>query len=166
VVWAAGVKANGLNGLPATSLGRGGRFMVDATNLVSGFQNIYALGDAALMQGDNGFPDGHAMIATPAQQQAKHLAKNFLSKAKGQAMKPFRYFDPGTMATVGRHKAVMEIFGTKTKGLIAWLGWMFLHLMLLVGFRNRVVVFVHWMWNYFSYDRAIRLITRPGEKRS
>ena len=164
VVWAAGVKANYLEGFQDEVLGRSGRFLVDAHCLVKGLKNVYALGDVALMEGDPKFPGGHAMIATPAQQQAKHLAKNFVSSFKGKAVLPFRYSDPGTMATVGRHKAVMEIFGTKTSGLFAWLGWMFLHLMLLVGFRNRVVVFVHWMWNYISYDRAIRLITRPVEK--
>lgn len=166
VVWAAGVKAAVLPGLPADSMGRNGRLLVNETSRVKGFENIFALGDVALMEGDPKFPNGHAMIGTPAQQQAKHLAKNFIRIAKGQPEKPFRYFDPGTMATVGRHKAVMEIFGLKFKGLFAWFGWMFLHLMLLVGFRNRVVVFVHWLWNYISYDRAIRLITKPGAKKN
>jgi NADH dehydrogenase len=164
VVWAAGVKAAVLPGLPAGAFGRNGRLLVNETNRVKGFDNIFALGDAALMEGDPKFPNGHAMIGTPAQQQARHLAKNFVLMAKGKPEKPFRYFDPGTMATVGRHKAVMEIFGMKFKGLFAWFGWMFLHLMLLVGFRNRVVVFVHWLWNYISYDRSIRLITKPGAR--
>ncbi|HLP32425.1 MAG TPA: NAD(P)/FAD-dependent oxidoreductase [Bacteroidia bacterium] len=165
VVWAAGVKAKGLPGLPFTTTGRAGRYVVDEHNKLEAYVNIYALGDVALMQGDPKFPNGHAMIATPAQQQAKHLGKNFLRMSRKQTLLPFRYFDPGTMATVGRHKAVMEIFGTRTQGLIAWLGWMFLHLMLLVGFRNRLVVFVNWMWNYMSYQRAIRIITRPYIKK-
>jgi NADH dehydrogenase len=146
VVWAAGVKAKGLPGLPFTTTGRSGRYVVDEHNKLEAYANIYSLGDVALMQGDPKYPNGHAMIATPAQQQAKHLGKNFLRMSRKQTLLPFRYFDPGTMATVGRHKAVMEIFGTRTQGLIAWLGWMFLHLMLLVGFRNRLVVFVNWMW--------------------
>ena len=165
VVWAAGVKAKGLPGLPAEATGRAGRYIVNQHNQLEGYNNIYALGDVALMQSDPKFPNGHAMIATPAQQQAKHLGKNFLRMSRKQVLLPFRYFDPGTMATVGRHKAVMEIFGTRTQGLIAWLGWMFLHLMLLVGFRNRLVVFVNWMWNYLSYQRAIRIITRPYVKK-
>ncbi len=165
VVWAAGVKAKGLPGLPFSTTGRAGRYVVDEHNKLEAYANIYALGDVALMQGDPKFPNGHAMIATPAQQQAKHLGKNFMRMSRKQALLPFRYFDPGTMATVGRHKAVMEIFGTRTQGLIAWLGWMFLHLMLLVGFRNRLVVFVNWMWNYLSYQRAIRIITRPYVKK-
>lgn len=164
VVWAAGVKANSLKGIPEAVKVTGGRILVDEINRVKDCPNIFVLGDAALMQGDPSFPNGHAMIATPAQQQAKHLSRNLVRMAKGVPVKPFRYFDPGTMATVGRHKAVMEIFGTISAGFFAWLGWMFLHLMLLVGFRNRVVVFVHWMWNYFSYDRAIRLITKPDGK--
>lgn len=113
------------------------------------------------MTADPHYPQGHPMICTPAIQQAKHLAKNLLRLHRQQPLLPFRYFDPGTMATVGRHKAVMEIFGLRSQGFIAWLGWMFLHLMLLVGFRNRVVVFINWMWSYFSYQRSIRLITRP-----
>jgi len=165
VVWAAGVKAKGLPGLPFTTTGRAGRYVVDEHNKLEAYANIYALGDVALMKGDPKYPNGHAMIATPAQQQAKHLGKNFLRMSRKQTLLPFRYFDPGTMATVGRHKAVMEIFGTRTQGLIAWLGWMFLHLMLLVGFRNRLVVFVNWMWNYLSYQRAIRIITRPYIKK-
>lgn len=166
VIWAAGVKAETMPGLPESSLGRAGRLLVNEYCMVKGLLNVYALGDFALMEGDPKYPNGHAMIGTPAQQQAKHLAKNFIRKVKRKPEKPFRYFDPGTMATVGRHKAVMEIFGTKTQGLLAWFGWMFLHLMLLVGFRNRVLVFVNWLWNYISYDRAIRLITKPGAKES
>ena len=161
VIWAAGVKAKGIPGLAADCLGRAGRYQVDAHNRIQGYANIYALGDVALMTADPHYPQGHPMICTPAIQQAKHLAKNLLRLHRQQPLLPFRYFDPGTMATVGRHKAVMEIFGLRSQGFIAWLGWMFLHLMLLVGFRNRVVVFVNWMWNYFSYQRSIRLITRP-----
>lgn len=161
VVWAAGVKAKGLPGIPPECCGRAGRYVTDAFNRLVNFPDIFALGDVALMEGDPKYPNGHAMIATPAQQQARHLGKNFIRLSKHQSLVPFRYFDPGTMATVGRHKAVMEIFGWRTQGLLAWLGWMFLHLMLLVGFRNRLVVFVNWMWNYFSYQRAIRIITRP-----
>lgn len=164
VIWAAGVKAKGIPGLATESIGRAGRYKVDGFNLIEGYDNIYALGDVALMTADPNYPQGHPMICTPAIQQAKHLAKNLVRMVRKQPLVEFRYFDPGTMATVGRHKAVMEIFGFRSQGFFAWLGWMFLHLMLLVGFRNRVVVFVNWMWNYFSYQRSIRLITRPKQK--
>jgi NADH dehydrogenase len=101
------------------------------------------------------------MVAPVAVQQANLLVKNLQAIINGKETKVFTYFDKGSMATVGRHRAVFESFGIKMQGIIAWLGWMFLHLMLLVGFRNRLVVFVNWLWNYVSYQRAIRIITRP-----
>ena len=115
VIWAAGVKAKGIPGVAADNLGRAGRYQVDAFNRIQGYDNIFALGDVALMTADTNYPNGHPMICTPAIQQAKHLAKNLLRMNRRQPLKPFRYFDPGTMATVGRHRAVMEIFGLRTK---------------------------------------------------
>jgi NADH dehydrogenase len=134
---------------------------VNAFNQLKGFDTIFVIGDIAYMTTDNAYPNGHPMVATVAQQQGILLGKNILKLIAQKEMKPYTYFNLGSMATIGRHKAVFEIFGIKMQGYIAWLGWMFLHLMLLVGFRNRLMVFLNWMWNYVSYQRAIRIITRP-----
>lgn len=167
VIWSAGVKGKTIDGIPETCLARGNRYKVDAYNKIEGLNNVYAIGDIAYMTTDKEYPNGHPMVATVAQQQGVLLGKNMirLMKADGDTakagLKPYTYFNMGSMATIGRHKAVFEIFGIKMQGYIAWLGWMFIHLMLLVGFRNRLVVFLNWTWNYFSYQRAIRIITRP-----
>jgi NADH:ubiquinone reductase (H+-translocating) len=161
VIWSAGVKGKTIPGLPEAAFARGNRYKVDAYNRIEGFQNIFAIGDIGYMESDKAYPNGHPMVGTVAQQQGVHLGKNIKRLLKGEEMKPYTYFNLGSMATIGRHKAVFEIFGIKMQGYMAWLGWMFIHLMLLVGFRNRLVVFMNWMWNYFSYQRAIRIITRP-----
>jgi NADH dehydrogenase len=101
------------------------------------------------------------MVGTVAQQQGKLLGNNILNILAKKPLKSYKYFNLGSMATIGRHKAVVEIFGIKIQGFLAWFCWMFVHLMLLVGYRNRVLVFMNWVWNYFSYQRAIRIITRP-----
>lgn len=161
VIWSAGVKGKSINGLPTEALGRGNRYKVNAFNQVEGFTNLFAIGDVALMSGDAKYPNGHPMVAPVGIQQAQLFAKNIVNLIQQKTLEPFSYFDKGSMATVGRHKAVFESFGIRMQGYIAWLGWMFLHLMLLVGFRNRLIVFVNWSWNYLSYQRAIRIITRP-----
>lgn len=161
VIWSAGVKGKTIPGLPPELIVRGNRYAVNACNQVQGFGNIFAIGDIAYMTADAAYPDGHPMVATVAQQQGVLLGRNLLKLMRGQEMKPYVYLNMGSMATIGRHKAVFEILGIRIQGYLAWLGWMFIHLMLLVGFRNRLVVFLNWMWNYFSYQRAIRIITRP-----
>jgi NADH dehydrogenase len=167
VIWSAGVKGKTIDGIPETSIARGNRYKVDAFNRVEGVNNIFAIGDIAYMTADKDYPNGHPMVGTVAQQQGKLLGRNIMKliEAKGDIskadLKPYKYRNLGSMATVGRHKAVFESFGIKMQGYFAWLGWMFVHLMLLVGFRNRLVVFLNWTWNYFSYQRAIRIITRP-----
>ncbi len=161
VIWSAGVKGKTIAGIPEESIVRGNRYKVDAYNRIENCTNIFAIGDIALMTADAAYPNGHPMVGTVAQQQGRLLAKNILSLIKDKPLKPYKYLNLGSMATVGRHKAVLEVFGIKMQGYTAWLGWMFLHLMLLVGFRNRIVVLLNWMWNYFSYQRAIRIITRP-----
>jgi NADH dehydrogenase len=132
---------------------------------VEGYENIFAIGDVALMTGDPAYPNGHPMVAPVAIQQAQLFARNLLRIIDHKTPVPFTYFDKGSMATVGRHKAVFESFGINMQGYLAWVGWMFLHLMLLVGYRNRIIVFVNWLWNYLSYQRAIRIITRPYQKK-
>ncbi|GAB1449349.1 MAG: NAD(P)/FAD-dependent oxidoreductase [Bacteroidia bacterium] len=161
LIWAAGVKGEVPAGIEASNLGRGNRILVNGFNQINGYENAFAVGDVAFMSADEKYPNGHPMVAPVAVQQASLFAKNLQRKLAGQDLVAFRYFDKGSMATVGRHKAVLESFGIKMQGYLAWLGWMFLHLMLLVGYRNRLVVFVNWLWNYLSYQRAIRLITRP-----
>lgn len=159
VVWGAGIKGNTLAGMPETSVTKGQRFLVDRTNLVEGCTNVYAIGDIALMKTEK-FPNGHPQIATVAIEQAKHLAKNI----KNNTTTPYEYSDKGTMATVGRHLAVVDLPGFKFQGFFAWLFWMFLHLMLILGVKNKLIIFVNWLWKYFTSDQSLRLIIKPFKK--
>lgn len=163
VIWSAGVKGRIIEGFKTDDIGRGNRYKVDAFNKLINYENIFAIGDVATMSTDLKFPDGHPQVAPVAIQQANNLANN-LQLADKTNWKPFMYFDKGAMATIGRHKAVLQSFGIKMSGYSAWFAWMFLHLMLLVGYRSRIIVFVNWMWNYISYQRAIRIIIRPFKR--
>ncbi|MBT8267538.1 MAG: NAD(P)/FAD-dependent oxidoreductase [Bacteroidia bacterium] len=164
LIWAAGVTGNPVHGLDAKVFSsRGQRYEVNQFNQVDGYSNIYALGDIALMRTTN-FPEGHPQVAQPAIQQGKLLGKNLLRSLKGKAMKPFVYKDKGSMATIGRNKAVVDMKHFKFSGFFAWFVWMFIHLMALVGFRNRVIVFFNWTYNYINFDKAARLIIRPFKK--
>jgi NADH dehydrogenase len=158
LVWAAGVKGQLIAGLPDSSV-VGSRFQVDEFHKLKGTDNIYAIGDSAGMSTADR-PKGHPMVAPVAVQQGSNLAANFKRSLKGLPLQKFRYNDNGSMATVGRNKAVVDLPSFSFGGFAAWLVWMFLHLMLLVGFRNRVVVFIDWMWSYLTYERALRLIVR------
>lgn len=158
LVWAAGVKGNPIDGLGADAIGRGGRVVVDAFNRVKGYENIFAIGDAATMEGDASFPNGHPMMAPPAMQQGRLLAKNLKQLMQKKPMKPFRYFDKGSMATIGRNRAVVDMKAFKTQGFFAWFVWMFVHLISIIGFRNKFFVMFSWFWSYFSYDKSNRLI--------
>lgn len=160
VLWSAGVKGALISGLTPESTLRNSRFITDKQNLVRGYTNIYALGDVAAMI-DDSLPGGHPMVAQVAIQQGALLASNLKAVLKGRPQKDFSYTDLGSMATIGRHRAVADLPFVKIQGRLAWFAWMFIHLMALVSFRNRVIVFTNWLWNYFSYDRAIRLIVRP-----
>jgi len=165
LIWAAGVKGNPIEGMNPELIGRGNRLMVDEFNRVKGYENIFAIGDVALMEGDIKAPKGHPMMAPPAQQQGRLVAKNIKNLMLKKPLKPFRYFDKGSMATVGRHKAVVDMKGIRFQGFFAWYVWMFVHLMSIVGFRNKVFTFFSWMWNYFSYDRSNRLIIGRNEEK-
>lgn len=158
LIWTAGVKANPLPGLSQNCLLPSGRIKVDAFNRVVGYDNIFAIGDVAAMEGDPVWKNGHPMMAPPAMQQGRWLAKNFKRLAQGKELIPFRYFDKGSMATIGRNKAVVDLRGMRFQGFFAWYVWMFVHLMYLVGFRNKILVFISWLWSYFSYDKSNRLI--------
>jgi NADH dehydrogenase len=163
VIWAAGVAGSVLPGIKPELI-IGSRFKVDAFNRIEGYKNVFAIGDVACMASEK-MPKGHPMVAPVAIQQAKNLAKNFSAILKGQQPKrAFMYKDPGVMATIGRNKAVVDLKWLKFNGFLAWMMWLFVHLMALVGFRNKVVVFVNWASNYFSYDRGLRFIMKPPKK--
>ena len=164
LIWAAGVKGNAVSGIHADALGRGSRIKVDAFNRVNGYENIFAIGDVALMEGDQEFPGGHPMMAPPAMQQGKLVAENIKRIINKNPLKPFRYNDKGSMATVGRNRAVVDMKAFRFQGFFAWLVWMFVHLVSLIGFRNKFFVLLSWIWSYFSYDKSNRLIiARPKD---
>lgn len=163
LIWTAGVIGALPEGIPAEAIGRGGRLLVDEFNQVKAMPNTYAVGDVALMLTEK-YPNGHPMVAPVAIQMAERLVSNLRAGARSQKMRPFSYFDKGSMATIGRNRAVVDIHKIRFQGFFAWFVWMFVHLMSIVGFRNRMVVFVDWFWNYVSYDRALRLIIRPFKK--
>ena len=163
VIWTAGVKAAPIEGLPADSIIGGNRILVDEFNAVKGVKHIFAIGDvAACVSKEN--PKGLPMLAPVAQQQGKQLKKNLLNLIANKPMKPFEYFNKGVMATIGRNKAVVDLPMWKFQGTFAWLVWMFIHIMSLVGFRNKVGAFVDWMANYFTYDKPLGLIIRPYKR--
>ncbi len=160
VVWSAGVKGVVLDGLNTEAVVRGNRLKVNEISLIEGYQNIFAIGDVAAMITEE-TPNGHPGVAPAAIQQGKLLAKNLVNLIENKPTEAFKYFDKGAMATVGRNRAVVDINKIRFQGIFAWFTWMFVHLMTLVGFRNKLVVFVNWVWSYFSYDRGTRLIIRP-----
>jgi NADH dehydrogenase len=160
LIWTAGVKGNPVEGFAPETIAGGNRISVDEYCKVKNYENIYAIGDVASMVLED-FPRGHPMVAPVAIQQGELVADNIIAQLKGKPAKPFVYFDKGSMATVGRNKAVMEAKGIKMGGFIAWLAWLFVHVMSLVGFRNKITVTLGWLYNYFTYDRTLRLIIRP-----
>jgi len=161
VIWAAGVKGALLHGLEDAVNEQANRYTVDRMNLVKGFPDVYALGDIALMEEGEAWPKGHPQVATVAIQQGKHLVKNLRRKAEGKEGLPFKYVNRGSMAVIGRGRAVVEIGGRSYGGFFAWAIWMFVHVVQLVGFRNRMMVLVNWAWKYLSWKNTIRLIIRP-----
>lgn len=164
LVWAAGVKGNPIKGFAKECISRANRLKVDQYNRVKGHENIFAIGDVAVMEGDEKFPNGHPMMAPPAMQQGTLLAENLKRLMAKGPIQPFSYTDKGSMATIGRNKAVVDTKGIKIQGFIAWYIWMFVHLMSIMGFKNKVFTFFSWLWSYFSYDRSNRLIIgRPKE---
>ena len=166
LVWAAGVKAVGLKGLDAGDfLSRGGRLRVNEFHQIIGLEDVFAIGDVAQMETEK-FPNGHPMMAQPAMQQGRSLGDNLVRMIEKKPMKPFVYKDKGSMATVGRNKAVVDLPKFRFQGIFAWFVWMFVHLYFLIGFRNRLVVFINWVYNYVRFDREARLIIRPFKKQN
>ena len=162
VIWTAGVKGAPIDGLPENAL-KGNRVLVNDYNQVTGFKNIFAIGDVAICITEQN-PKGLPMLAPVAQQQGKLLSKNILKLIKGKELEKFEYVDRGSMATIGRGKAVVDLPKWKFQGTFAWLVWMFVHIMSLVGFRNKISAFCDWVYNYISYDRPLGLIIRPLKK--
>ncbi len=165
LVWAAGVKGATIKGLNAEDyITKGNRLLVNEFNQVKGFETIFAIGDIACMATEE-FPNGLPMMAQPAIQQGQQLGDNMIRLIEKQPMKPFIYKDKGAMATIGRNKAVVDLPKFKFQGVFAWYVWMFVHLFFLIGFRNRMVVFVNWVYNYIRFDREARLIIRPFNRK-
>ena len=163
LIWVGGVTANQVNGIPDSALGRGRRIMVDNYSRVKGFDNIFAIGDISLMEGDPNFPNGHPQMAQPSIQQGELLAKNIIAMEKGMPLKGFVYKDLGCMATIGKNKAVAEIAGCRLGGFFAWILWMAVHLVSILGVKNKFFVFMDWIWSYFTYDQSNRMILRSTQ---
>ena len=160
-IWTAGVTGAALEGFNTDALQNNlNRFKVNRMNQVDGYPNVFAIGDVAYME-TQAYPKGHPQMAQPAIQQGENLAKNFKKQFEGKPMEPFTYRNKGNMATIGRNRAVVDLPSFSFGGFFAWFVWMFVHLMSLVGFRNKVIVFFNWTYNYINYDKAARLIVRP-----
>jgi len=168
LVWAAGVTPSVFEGIPLSCYGRGKRLIVDEYDEVNGMPNIFAIGDTCLQTSDNKFLNGHPQLAQPAIQQGRQLAKNFIAIESGKTRQPFSYYDKGTMAIIGWNKAVVDIPKPKLhfKGFMAWLMWIFVHLMFLINYRNRIRTLYNWATACFSKDHTLRMIIRPESKQN
>ena len=166
LIWAAGITAREFEGIPAESYGRGKRMLTDAFNKVNGTTNIFAIGDTCLQLTDENFSQGHPQVAQVAIQQGLNLADNFKNLLQQKALKPFIYKDKGSMAIIGKNKAVVDLPKPNLhfKGFFAWMIWLFVHLMSLITYRNRINTFYHWMIAYFSKDQSLRMIIRPDKR--
>ena len=166
LIWAAGVTAKIFEGMPAESYGRGRRMATDAFSKVNATENIYAIGDTAILTSDKNFPDGHPQVAQVAIQQGLNLAKNFKALIQDKPLKPFVYNDKGSMAIIGKNKAVVDLPSPKWhfNGFFAWIIWLFIHLISLITYRNRIKTFYNWMIAYFASDQSLRMIIRPDKK--
>lgn len=164
LIWASGVTGISIPGLPSDVVGRGGRILVDEYNKVNGTENIYALGDICLQTSDPAFPDGHPQLAQVAIQQGQNLAKNLYNLYHNNSMKPFVYNDKGTMAIISKFKAVVDLPKLFFKGFFAWIMWLFIHIIPIAGFRNKLKLATNWFWSFITNDPTLRLIVRPAEK--
>ena len=162
LIWAAGITANTFEGIPETSLGVGRRMITDEFNKVIGLENIYAIGDASVQITDERYPKGHPQLAQVAIQQGRNLAKNFNAIQKGHSLSPFKYFDKGDMAIIGRNKAVVDLFKNRLHigGILALFMWLFIHLISLVNYRNKLKTLYNWATAYLSKDQSLRMIFR------
>jgi NADH dehydrogenase len=160
ILWTAGISGNRIKGFSPENYGKGGRFYVDRSSRIKGYENIFAIGDISLMT-EGKYPSGHPQVAQVAIQQAKLLSGNLKNLSKYKPLEEFSYKDLGTMATVGKHLAVVELPHFHFHGVFAWFVWMFIHLMGIIGVRNKLMIFINWAWKYFTYDQSLRLILRP-----
>ena len=160
VIWAAGVTGNKIEGFSKDVITAGNRFKVDRINKIIDSENIFAIGDIAFMETPN-YPNGHPQVANVAINQAKLLAKNFSLLTQNKSTINFEYKDLGSMATIGRNKAVVDLPFIHFKGYFAWLVWMFLHLMLILSVKNKLIIFINWAWAYITKDTSLRLILSP-----
>lgn len=165
VIWAAGISGVVPEGLPAGLVGRGRRIVVDEFNQLNGVPEVFAIGDVAIMSTPD-YPNGHPQVAQVAIQQGLNLAWNFMNLKHQGKLKPFKYIDRGSMATIGRNRAVADLSFLKFSGFMAWLTWMFVHLMAIVGVKNRLLIFVNWLWNYMTYDQSLRLILWAAKRKT
>ncbi len=167
-LWVSGVKANQVAGIDGDHLGRGARIVVDAYNRVPGLDGVFAIGDQCLQTADAAYPNGHPQVAQVAIQQAKNLARNLRRIASGEGeetLTPFAYNNLGSMATVGRNKAVVEIGKLRSQGFFAWVLWLVVHLRSILGVKNKMMVLLNWLWKYVSYNDSIRMITYATKPR-
>ena len=162
LLWAAGIKPNGINGVREAQTIPNGRLIVDEFNQLEGSGNIYALGDICIYATDKN-PRGLPQVAQVALQQADNLANNLLGELKNKQWKSFRYKDLGSMATIGRKLAVVDLPFIKFQGLLAWMTWLFVHLMAILGVKNKLFIFLNWSWNYLAFDPSLRLLIRPKQ---
>jgi NADH dehydrogenase len=160
LLWAAGIKPNRIEGFDPSQYAGNGRMLVDEHNQLIGSQRVFVLGDQCLLPEGN-FPKGHPQVAQVAIQQAKNLSKNLIRLQKAQNLVPFKYKDLGSMATVGRKLAVVDLPFLKFQGFLAWITWLFVHLMAILGVKNKVFIFLDWSWNYLSFDPSLRLLIKP-----
>jgi NADH dehydrogenase len=158
VIWAAGITGKKIEGLPDTVYGKGNRLITNTFNQLSGFTDIYAIGDNAYME--EGEYKGHPQVAQPAIQEAKCLAKNLNALADKKEMKPFHYRDLGSLATIGRNTAGADLPFMKTQGFIAWLLWLVVHLKSILGVKNQIMVLINWVWSYVTLDQSLRIIVK------
>ena len=168
VIWAAGIEGSLPEGIPADYVVRGKRLKVDAYNRVEGTQNVFAIGDIAYMTNDENWKEGHPQVAQVAIQQGNHLAKNLLESGINPSQKPWKpffYKDKGSMATIGKKRAVVDLPRFSFTGTFAWLVWLLVHLFSILGVKNKVFILINWVWNYTFYDQALRLIIKPKTDR-
>jgi NADH dehydrogenase len=164
VIWAAGITGDVIPGINACSVTKSGRYIVDRFNKILGYKNVYALGDIAYMETPK-YPHGHPQVANVAINQGKNLSHNLKACLRGGKLTEYEYHDLGTMATVGKHRAVVDLPFISFKGYFAWFVWMFLHLMLILSVRNKLMIFIDWAWNYLTNDSSLRLILSTGTEK-
>ena len=167
-LWVSGIRANAMPGIDESHLGRGFRFKVDEFNRIPGVEDVFAIGDQCLQTSDAAYPNGHPQVAQVAIQQAKNLAKNLKKIANGadnSQLTAFHYKNLGSMATIGRNKAVVEIGKFRSQGFFAWVLWLVVHLRSILGVKNKVIVLLNWLWKYVSYNDSIRMITYATKPR-